>query len=98
MDNTFKNMNAWKVDYNAIELHAQKYCQSWFGLILDVMGQALILATFLAISFQRNYAADSLDVGFAGTLFMYLFNVLRNCSLLSLWTYFLIESIELLYR
>jgi hypothetical protein len=65
MQETFRNMNSWKVNYNTSELFALRYCASWFGLRLDWTGELLVAATFLAIVFTRIWSYDSLDIGFA---------------------------------
>jgi ABC-type multidrug transport system fused ATPase/permease subunit len=82
MEDTFKNMNAWKVNYNTAELVALRFCASyvvirklcdtisWFGLCLDFTGQFLVLATFLAITLTRLVKQFSYSerVGYTQTL------------------------------
>jgi len=73
MQETFKNMNGYKIDFNATELYSLRYCAAWFGLRLDWVGNLLVLATLLAIVLTKIFSAPgSLNVGFAGIAITYL--------------------------
>jgi ABC-type multidrug transport system fused ATPase/permease subunit len=55
MEKQFKTAIMNKIDLNTVDFYGLRYCAMWFGLRLDWCGNAIILATYLAIALTRNY-------------------------------------------
>jgi ABC-type multidrug transport system fused ATPase/permease subunit len=65
MERNFKYSNFNKIDENTVDFLALRFTSMWFGLRLDFLGTAIVLATFLAIVLLRNYNPAALTISLA---------------------------------
>jgi len=97
MQETFKNMSCYRVDYNSIHQHALKYCSSWFGLCLDMVGEFLVGLLYMIIILLKIYQPSTLNVGFAALAITYtsgLTFILSNLNLMAVETETRMNSVE----
>eukprot|EP01118_Nematostelium_gracile_P016057 TRINITY_DN656_c0_g1_i1.p1 TRINITY_DN656_c0_g1~~TRINITY_DN656_c0_g1_i1.p1 ORF type:complete len:1510 (-),score=442.59 TRINITY_DN656_c0_g1_i1:26-4555(-) len=80
---TFVSANMDKIDMNTSQLFAMRYCASWYGLVLDVVGVTLVFIVMAVILILRNTSRGDLDIGFVGLTLTYtagLTQILSNLN------------------
>ena len=60
----FKVANMNKIDTNTVDFLALRYCASWFGITLNLVGNVFVFLSYVVMIVVRIYAPNSIAVGY----------------------------------